>query len=87
MAIAHFRWGIRRFLVRAAVLTIVVSLSATITGCAESDSFEFMKDDRQMSRSGQYGVGISDEKRAEVQESYARKLQAQSTPTSGGSAP
>lgn len=87
MAMARFRRGRPHFLLRVAVLTFVVSLSANFTGCGDSDSFEFMKDDRQMSRSGQYGAGMADAERLELQERYARKLEEQATPTSGGSAP
>ena len=56
-------------------------------GCAESDDFEFLKDERQMMRQGQYGSGMTDEERQKLQESYAQIQSAEATPTSGGAAP
>jgi hypothetical protein len=58
-----------------------------VVGCADSDQFEYMKDERQMMRPGQYGPGMSDADRQKLQESYASKQLSKATPTSGGAAP
>ncbi len=71
--------------VTGALLAFLIAMLAA--GCAESDDFEFLKDERQMMRQGQYGSGMTDEERQKLQESYAQIQSAEATPTSGGAAP
>ena len=71
--------------VTGAVLALLMAM--LVVGCAESDEFEYMKDERQMMRYGEYGPGMSDADRQKLQESYASKQLAKATPTSGGAAP
>ena len=44
--------------VTGAVLALLMAM--LVVGCAESDEFEYMKDERQMMRHGEYGPGMSD---------------------------
>ncbi len=71
--------------VTGALLALLMAM--LVAGCAESDDFEFLKDDRQMMRQGQYGAGMTDAERQELQESYAQKQAEEVTPTSGAAAP
>lgn len=71
--------------VTGAVLALL--MATVVVGCADSDEFEYMKDERQMMRPGQYGPGMSDADRQKLQESYASKQLSKATPTSGGAAP
>ena len=66
---------------------LALLMATLVAGCAESDDFEFLKDERQMMRQGQYGSGMTDEERQKLQESYAQIQPAEATPTSGGAAP
>ena len=71
--------------VSGAVLALLMTM--LVVGCADSDQFEYMKDERQMMRPGQYGPGMSDADRQKLQESYASKQLSKVTPTSSGAAP
>ena len=74
----------RRSFVHVAVLTFGASLVAAVAGCAGSDEFDFKKSERQMSRAGQYGSGLTDAERIEMQENYAKKQEAQKSANGGG---
>ena len=71
--------------VSGAVLALLMTM--LVVGCADSDQFEYMKDERQMMRPGQYGPGMSDADRQKLQESYASKQLSKVTPTSSGASP
>jgi hypothetical protein len=71
--------------VTGAALALLTAM--LVVGCADSDQFEYMKDERQMMRPGQYGPGMSDADRQKLQESYASKQLSKVTPTSSGAAP
>ena len=66
---------------------LALLMATVIAGCAASDEFEYMKDERQMMRHGRYGPGMSDADRQKLQESYASKQLSKATPASGGAAP
>lgn len=66
---------------------LALLMATLVAGCAESDDFEFLKDERQMMRQGQYGPGMTDEDRQKLQKSYAQIQPAEATPTSSGAAP
>ena len=73
-----------RYVIRVALALLMATV---VVGCAESDEFEYLKDERQMMRAGQYGPGMSDADRQKLQESYASNQLSKATPASGGTAP
>ena len=80
----HSSKKLTRFVAGAALALLMATV---VAGCAESDEFEYMKDERQMMRHGRYGPGMSDADRQKLQESYATNQLSKATPTSGGAAP
>lgn len=74
----------RKLAVTCAVVVFGMATFVAAAGCEASDDFDFRGSGEHMSRSGLYGPAASEEERREIQEGYAKKMEAAKSAEGGG---